>query len=81
VLTAATLSAPLVAVAAPLAGLCLGPSLAGVTASHPMLSLAVAAAVAAAAASAVSLARVRGQKAGQSSRTARPPAEQPESPG
>jgi predicted MFS family arabinose efflux permease len=92
VLTAATWYAPLVAVAAPLAGLCLGPSLAtlfslassaapdgegteaqswlssvmnggaavgaalaGVTASQPMLSLAVAAA-AAAAASAVSLA-------------------------
>jgi MFS family permease len=117
VLTMATLSAPLVAVAAPLAGLCLGPSLAtlfslassaapdgegteaqswlssvmnggaavgaalaGVTASHPMLSLAVAA-VAAAAASAVSLARARDRKAGQRSRPALPPADQPESPG
>jgi MFS family permease len=116
-LTAATLSAPLVAVAAPLAGLCLGPSLAtlfslassaapdgegteaqswlssvmnggaaagaalaGLTASQPMLSLAVATA-AAAAASAVSLARVRDQQAGRRSQPARPPADQPKSPG
>ena len=116
-LTAATLSAPLVAVAAPLAGLCLGPSLAtlfslassaapdgegteaqswlssvmnggaaagaalaGLTASQPMLSLAVATA-AAAAASAVSLARVRNQQAGRRSQPARPPADQPKSPG
>jgi hypothetical protein len=54
-------------------------ALAGVTASQPMLSLAVAAA--AAAASAVSLARVRDRKARQRSRPARPPADQPESPG
>jgi predicted MFS family arabinose efflux permease len=60
-------------------GAAAGAALAGLTASQPMLSLAVA--TAAAADSAVSLARVRDQEAGQRSRPARPPADQPKSPG